>query len=111
MHALPNFPTDPLTPGFHVPPAPVLFLVLAGGGLADLELLQIPSTDLHVTAVLVHAAGELLRGVGAVPVLLLLLSGLRLGLHLLDGGAGAAAEEATDGVANAGAYRDTTVII
>lgn len=84
-------------------------LVRAGGGLAGLELLEVPVADLHVAAVVVHALGEALRGAGAVVVLLLVLGGL-LGLHLLGGGlGGAAGEEAADGVADGGANGDTAI--
>lgn len=62
---------------------------------------------------LVHALGEVLGGGLAVVVApRLLLSGLGLdggGLGRgLSGGGGAAAEEATDGVADGGADSDTT---
>lgn len=74
-------------------------LVLAGSSLAGLELLEVPVADLHVAAVLVEALCEVLGGAGTVVVLLLLL-GSGLGL---DGGSRfgrAAAEEATDGMAD-----------
>lgn len=41
-------------------------LVLAGGGLASLQLLEVPVADLEVALVVVHALGELLRGRGTV---------------------------------------------
>lgn len=88
-------------------------LVLAGGGLARLELLEVPVADLHVATVVVEALGELLGGAGAVvaaPLLLLLLV-LRLHGRLLLGRGGrlggAAGEEAADGVADGGADGDT----
>ena len=81
------------------------------------QLLQVPAADLHVAALLVHAAGELLGRVLAVvaPAVVLLLALRRDGhlllLLLLNGGrGGAAAEEAADGVADRGADRDTTVV-
>lgn len=74
-------------------------LVLAGGSLAGLELLEVPVADLHVAAVLVEALCEVLGGTSAVVVLLLLL-GSGLGLHGSSGLGGAAAEEAADGVAD-----------
>lgn len=84
-------------------------LVLAGGGLAGLELLEVPVADLHVAAVVIQALGEALGGAGAVVELLLLL-GLLLGLELLGRGlGGAAGEEAADGVADGGADGDTAV--
>ncbi|KAI9163482.1 UBX7 UBX (ubiquitin regulatory X) domain-containing [Paramyrothecium foliicola] len=88
--------------------------VLAGGSLAGLELLEVPVADLHVAVVLVHALGEVLGGALAVVVgvpRLLLGSGLGLdGLGSgLSRGGGAAAEKATDGVADGGADGNTTV--
>lgn len=58
-------------------------LVLARGSLASLELLEVPSADLHVAALLVHALGELLRGALAVvaPAAVVLLALLALGLN------------------------------
>lgn len=85
-------------------------LVLAGGGLARLELLEVPVADLHVAALLVHALVELQCGRLAVVaeillrVLCLRLDGL-LGRGL--GGRGAAGEEAADGVADGRADGDT----
>lgn len=76
--------------------------VLGGGGLAGLELLEVPAADLHVARVVVHALGKGLGGAGAVvapfAVGLLGLGGLD-GRGLL-GRRRAAAEEAADGVAN-----------
>ncbi|ROW10310.1 hypothetical protein VMCG_02123 [Cytospora schulzeri] len=85
-------------------------LVLAGSRLAGLELLEVPAADAHVALVLVHAAGEALGGVGAVGApLVVLLGGLGGGLGGGGLGAGGAAEHAADGVADRGAYGDTTV--
>lgn len=85
-------------------------LVLAGGGLASLELLEVPVTDLHVAAVVVEALGEALSGagavVGAVVVVLLLGSGLDL-LGSGLGSGGAATEEATEGMTDGRANGDT----
>lgn len=81
----------------HIFGIPSLPLVLAGSSLAGLELLEVPAADLHVAAVVVEALCKVLGGTGAVE-LLLLLSGLGL-----DGSSSfgrAAAEEATDGVAD-----------
>jgi len=85
-------------------------LVVLRGSLASLELLQVPVADLHVTVLLVHAAGELGRGTGAVVVSLVPLAGLivlgdRRGVGLRGGGLGrrAATEEAADGMADGGA--------
>lgn len=87
-------------------------LVLAGSGLAGLQLLQVPPADLHVSAVVVHALGEAGRRGGAVVAPLALLLRLDVGLlGLLDGGGRAAAEEAADGVADRGAYRYTTMVV
>lgn len=83
-------------------------LVLAGSGLAGLELLEVPVADLHVAAVLIEALCEALGGTGAVVVLVLLL-GSGLGLDGSSGLGGAAAEEATDGVADRRANGDTAV--
>jgi hypothetical protein len=75
-------------------------LVLLSSSLASLELLEVPSTDLHVTAVLVEALCELLGSAGAVvaPLLALVVglagNGVVL-VHRVGDGAGAAeAEEA-----------------
>lgn len=96
----------------------VATLVLASSSLAGLELLEVPPADLHVAALLVHTLGELLGGAGAV-VAPGLAVGVRLavGLDAVVGGLGgqglaaaAAAEEARDGVADGGAYRDTTFV-
>lgn len=84
-------------------------LVLAGGSLAGLELLEVPVADLHVAAVLVEALCEVLGGTGAVVVLLLVLLGRGLGLDGSGGFGGAAAEEAADCVADGRADGDTSV--
>lgn len=84
-------------------------LVGGSGGLAGLELLEVPVADLHVAAVVVHALGEALDGAGAVVVLLQLLLWLLLGLELLGRGLRrAAAEETANGVADGRADSDTT---
>lgn len=108
------FPSMPLYllqvySSFHARPSTSARL-LVGGSLASLELLEVPVADLHVSAVLVHALGEVLRGslaVVAVAVLVVLggSSGLRRGGNGLGGTAG---EEATDGVAYRRANGDTT---
>lgn len=91
-------------------------LVLASSSLARLELLEVPATDLHVSRVVVHALSEVLRRARAVvaPLALLTLTLLHLRVDLLRCGlcrrfGGAAAEEAADGVADGGAYCDTTI--
>jgi hypothetical protein len=88
----------------------VQHLVLAGGGLAGLELLKVPVADLHVAVVVIHALGEALGGAGAVvapfAVLRLRVDGALL-RGLLDGAAATAREETADGVADGGADRDT----
>ena len=80
-----------------------------GSGVCAYQLVQIPSADAHVAAVLVHALGELLRRAGAVvaPAAVLLGRGGRL--DGLGRGAGTA-EEPADGVADGGPYRDTAVV-
>jgi len=92
-------------------------LVLASSRLASLELLQVPPADLHVAALLVHAPRELLRRAGAVVAPRLVVGvAAAVGLDVVLGRGlggeglvgGAAAEEAGDGVADGGAYRDTT---
>lgn len=91
--------------------------VLASGGLAGLELLEVPAADLHVARVVVHALGEVLRGARAVvaPLALVRVLLVRLRVDLLRSGlgrrGGAAAEETADGVADGGAYRDTAVTV
>ncbi len=82
-----------------------------GSGVCAYQLVQIPSADAHVAAVLVHALGELLRRAGAVvaPAAVLLLGRGRC-LDGLGRGAGTA-EEAADSVADGRSYRDTTVIV
>jgi hypothetical protein len=87
---------------------PSLRLVLASSGLASLELLKVPVTDLHVAAVLVEALCEVLGGAGAVVVLLVLL-GSGLGLDGSGGLGGAAGEEAADCVADGRADGDTAI--
>lgn len=86
--------------------------------MASLELLEVPVANLHVATVVVEALGEGLGSAGAVVsillllliiLLLVLLGSLRL--HLLGRRSlfgRAAAEEATDGVADGGADSDTT---
>ena len=60
-------------------PIQSISLVLAGGGLAGLQLLEVPVANLHVAAVVVHALCELLRGsLAVVAPFLLLLRSLRL---------------------------------
>jgi hypothetical protein len=53
-------------------------LILLVGGLASLELLEVPVANAHVALLLIHAAVELLESVGAGPGLLLLLGVLSL---------------------------------
>lgn len=50
-------------------------LVLLGGLLASLELLEVPAANLHVSTIVVHALSEVLGGSGAVVVVLLVLVG------------------------------------
>lgn len=89
-------------------------LVLGSSSLASLELVKVPAADGETALVLVHALAEvgdvgltgargLVRGVG---VRVLRLDLLRLGL-CRGRGRGAAAEEATDGVADGRTYCDT----
>lgn len=75
-------------------------LVLLSSSLASLELLEVPSADLHVAAVLVQALGELLGGAGAIvaPLLALVVGLAGNGVVLVDGvgGGGAGAAEAEE---------------
>lgn len=103
-------------------PSPPVFLpfyivvvshLVPRSSLAGLELLKVPVADLHVAVVLVEALREGLGGAGAVVVLRPRVLGRSSSLDLLGGRSrlgGAAAEEATDGVANGGADGDTTVV-
>jgi hypothetical protein len=91
-----------------------LSLVLTSGGLASLELIQVPAANGQTTLVLVHALAEvvdvsrastallLCRGVDAV-----LLGELSALGRCLSRRTAATAEPATDGVANAGSDCDT----
>ena len=105
-------PLMPSLPPSHQTRTCARHLVLAGGGLAGLELLEVPVANGHVAGMLVHALGEVLRGRLAVvaPFLLLLGLGLRLDGLLGRGlGGGAAAEETANGVADRGADGDTAM--
>jgi hypothetical protein len=72
--------------------------LLAGGGLASLELLKVPVANLHVSVVVVHALCKVLGDTGAVVLVpgLLLRSGLSLDG---SGGLGGTTEQTTNGVA------------
>lgn len=92
-------------------------LVLASSSLASLQLVHVPSTNRHVSLVLVHAVCEALGRHGAVGILLLvgvvvallLLSGDRgLGVRSLAGAT--AAKETANGVADGGADSDTSTL-
>lgn len=76
------------------------------------QLFHIPTTDLHVSRVLVHAIGELLGDAGAVVAPLLLVRALVLRRNIvllsLGGRTATAAEETADCVADRGANGDTT---
>ena len=92
-------------------------LVLAGSGLAGLELLEVPAADVHVALVLVHALGEGLGGAGAViaPGAVVLgggggSRGDSLGAGVGNRGGATAGEEAADGVADGGADSYTTTV-
>lgn len=92
-------------------------LVRFGGSLASLELIQVPSTDTQVALVVVHALAEVLRVGGAgrvlpgrrgvVALVQTIVHGLRWGCLLSRSAAGAATEEAPDGVADGGTDSDT----
>lgn len=90
------------------------FLVLASRLLAGLQLIQIPSTDVQAALVVIHALPEVANLglastalLGRVVGLVLLCEVGVLGL-LLGRCGGAAAEPASDGVADGGTYCDTT---
>lgn len=93
----------------------VVPLVLAGSGLARLELVKVPAADGQVALVLVHAAPEVADVLCAHAGSLVLgvhhgLAVLGLGKRLVgrrSGCAGAAAEPATDGVTDGGTDSDT----
>lgn len=88
-------------------------LVTTSRALAGLQLIQIPSTDGQITAVLVHAGAEIPHvrrtGAGGLEVVVggegavFSLRDGRLGGFGRRGGRGAAAEEAAEGVADGGA--------
>ena len=89
-------------------------LVLAGSGLARLELVKVPTADGQVALVLVHAApevGDVLRAHAGSLVLGVHggLAVLGLGERLVGrrSGAGATAEPAADGVTDGGTDSDT----
>lgn len=94
-------------------------LILARGSLAILQLIQVPSTNLHIPPILIQALGEALRvrlAATSSPAVALVSSVLALRRYrivsLLGFGWGTArptTEEATDGVAYAGANCYTTV--
>lgn len=85
---------------------PHTHLVLASRSLASLQLVQIPSANLHVSILLIHARSELLgrtRAVVAPGAVLCLGRGSCRGGGLLDGvvgGCGTTAEETADCVAD-----------
>lgn len=90
-------------------------LVLAGSGLARLELVKVPTADGQVALVLVHAAPEVADVLCANTGSLVLrvhggLAVLGLGKRLVgrrSGCAGSAAEPAADGVTDGGADSNT----
>jgi len=83
-----------------------------GARIETYQLLHIPTADLHVARVLVHAVGELLGDAGAVVAPLLLARALVLRRNVvllsLGGRTATAAEEAADCVADRGANGNTT---
>ena len=92
-------------------------LVLAGSGLARLELVKVPTADGQVALVLVHTAPEVADVLCAHAGSLVL--GVHGGLAVLGLGerlvgrrscAGAAAEPATDGVTNGRTDSDTAEV-
>jgi len=89
-------------------------LVLASSTLAGLQLIKVPSTDLHVAVVLIQTLREG-HGLVSTPIrasrVLVSLLSLSLDRLLLCRCSRAATEEATDGVADGGADSDTTVKI
>lgn len=95
-----NFPFVPVTSS----------LVLASSCLASLQLIKIPPTDRQAALVLVHALSEsidiVLARAWRLIVVRLRGSGLLL---LLLYGRGSTTEEAADGMANRGSYRNTTI--
>ena len=86
------------------------------------QLVKVPTANTQVTLVLIHASAEvadinltgrvLVRGLGSVALVKTVVHSLGLnrgGLLGLSGGAGATAEEATDGMADGGTDSNTTV--
>jgi len=86
------------------------------------QLIQVPPADAHITPVVIHALTEVLDVGSTRGVLVRLGSGVALpksvvhglgvggsGLLRLSGGAGAAGEHTTDGVADRGTDCDTTI--
>lgn len=91
-------------------------LVLASSSLASLQLVHVPSTDRHISRVLVHAVRKALGGHGTVRVLLLV--GIVVALLLLGGSSGlgvrgfagaATAKKAADGMADRRTNGDASV--
>ena len=89
-------------------------LVWAGGGLASLELIEVPSANGQRALVLVHALPEVadigLAGAGCLVAGVLVSVGIGGGLGCCLGGCGGTTtEEASDGVADGRADCYTTV--
>ena len=120
---IPLIPPTPVSPASHGS-TPLPNLIVLRRILTSLQLLKIPPTNRHIAPVLVHTVRETLQinrtwlarlcARGRISVvrtrlceIILSYSGrLRL---LLCCGAGTAAEEPTDGVADRGADCDTTI--
>jgi len=85
-------------------------LVLASSTLASLQLVEIPSTDLHVAVVVIQALREYLCLITtAIRAGLVLVSLLSLSLNRLLGRCSrATTKETTDGVTDGRADSDTT---
>lgn len=107
----------PLQPLFNLSstspiPPNIQHLIRTCSSLASLQLVKVPSTDLHVATVVIQALCEhlsLVLAVASVVGILLGLLSLSLGLSLSGRSGGTATEEAADGVANGGTDGDTTV--
>lgn len=96
---------------------PYTSLVVLRRSLAGLELLEVPVADLHVTIVVIHALREVLgsalavvRSVPVVRGLVVLRDGGGVRLRGGSGFRGAAAEPATDSVADGGTDCYTAVM-